>query len=349
VEEKNVKLRSYLLLANGISIIFILISLFISYLKMYLSLDATVLLSTITLVVAVISFLIHFFMTRPIEQSILRITQESRRIAEGDFQVAVPAIGPVEFQLLATQFNEMSKKLEESFQQIRTSEVLRRELVANVSHDLRTPMAAIQSFVEALQDDIINDEQTFQRYLATIRLETKRLNLLIDDLFELSRLESGGVAFEPQAAYLDDLILETLESQTIQIEDKHLLISVDLPDRLPPVSIMSFKMKNVLANLLQNAIRYSPKSSQIRIWAVELDEYIKVAIQDQGEGIDLTEQSRIFERFYRTDKSRNREKGGAGLGLAIVKSTVELHGGRVGVESEPGKGSCFWFTVLKYK
>lgn len=343
------KLRSYLLIANGISIAVILIFLIVSYVKMVLSLDVVIWLSGVTLGVGLLSFILHFFLTRPIETSIHRITLESKKIADGDFQGQLVPSGPIEFQMLAKQFNEMSRKLDESFNKLRTSESSRRELVENISHDLRTPLASIQSFVEAIQDDVIKDDETFQRYLSTIRLETRKLSGLINDLFQLSRLQSGVELFEPEPCHVDNIILEIIQSHLLQLEDKKIEIKVEMPDSLPRVAIMPAKLKRALSNLLQNAIRYSPEGGLISISVSEFGNHmVKVSVADQGEGIRESEQELIFERLYRTDKSRNRESGGAGLGLAIAKSIIDLHGGTIRVESVYGKGSCFWFTVPQY-
>jgi two-component system sensor histidine kinase SaeS len=240
----------------------------------------------------------------------------------------------------------MSRKLNESFQQLHSSEVSRRELIANVSHDLRTPLASIQSFVEALQDDLIEDPDTYKRYLSTIRLETQRLSGLINDLFDLSRREAGAESFEPGAYHLDDLIVETLQSHLLQIKEKGIEVEGVIPEHLPPVSIMPNEIKRVVSNLLHNALRHSPEGGKIVIRALmPEDGYVKVIVEDQGEGIAEEEQVRLFERFYRTDQSRSRASGGSGLGLAITKSIVEIHGGEVGVSSKLGEGSLFWFTV----
>ncbi|UFJ39874.1 two-component sensor histidine kinase [Brevibacillus humidisoli] len=342
------KVRTYLVIANGSSILFILLCLLVSYIKMFLSLEATIWLGSITVIAGILSFLLHFFLTRPLENALLRITEESKRLAEGSFQTAVPEIGPCEFQMLASQFNEMSRRLEQSFTQLQASEASRRELVANVSHDLRTPLASIQTFVEALQDDVIKDEETFQRYLKTIKLETKRLSSLIDDLFHLSRLESGTEEFSPQPYHADSLILETLQGLTIQLEEKQVQLSVEMPERLPPVLVMPEKIKRAIANLLENAIRHSPIGGVITLSVEESEEsFVKVSVADNGDGLPEAERDRIFERFYRTDKSRSREKGGSGLGLAIVKAIVAEHQGQLGVDSAVGHGSRFWFTIPK--
>ncbi|WP_240416107.1 sensor histidine kinase [Paenibacillus periandrae] len=342
----SVGLRTYLLLTSLVSIAAILISLLVSYRKMFLTLDELIWLTLVTVGAGILSLIVHLIMTRPIERAIDMISRESQQIAQGDFRGELPLIGPVEFQAMAVHFNQMSRQLNESFQQLRSSEASRRELVANVSHDLRTPLASIQSFVEALQDDLIEDPDTYQRYLSTIRLETQRLSGLINDLFDLSRREAGAESFEPEAYHLDNLIVETLQSHLLQIEEKGIEVEGHIPEGLPPVSIMPNEIKRVVSNLLHNALRHSPDGGKIRIYAqMPKGGFVLVTVEDQGEGIAEEEQVRLFERFYRTDHSRSRASGGSGLGLAITKSIVEIHGGHVGVSSQLGKGSQFWFTV----
>ncbi|MDQ0919665.1 cell wall metabolism sensor histidine kinase WalK [Paenibacillus sp. V4I5] len=346
------KLRVYLLIASGVSTSIILLSLFICYQYMLLRWKDVILLTTVTLGAAGVSMLIHYFMTRPLEKAIHAITEETTRISEGHFEGQVPQIGPAEFQRLADQFNRMTGKLNESFQKLRTAEASRKELVANVSHDLRTPMASIQAFVEALQDDVIQDKETFARYLQTIRLETGRLNGLIQELFKLSQLDAGGTEFVPERYHVDHLLLDGLQSLAFQLEEKQLQVDVDLPDRLPPVAIMPQEMKRVLSNILDNAIRHSPVGGTIEIKVEQISEqYVQLYIQDHGQGIDEEDRSKVFDRFYRADPSRTRASGGAGLGLAIAKSIVHLHGGTIGVDShvgDKGNGSRFWFTLPIY-
>lgn len=340
------KLRTYLWLANGISTGFIILSLLFSYNRMLLTFDVVVWLSIVTLISAAVSTIIYYYSTKPVLRSIQRVTEQSRRIADGDFLTDVELSGPQEVQQLAEQFNHMSARLHESFEQIRTSEVSRRELVENISHDLRTPLASIRSFVEALQDHVVRDDETFRRYLATIALETTRLSGMIEDLFQLSRLEAGAEQFDPIPYHLEDLIVETLQSHDIQMEDKMLRITVDIPEHMPSIPLVPTQIKRVLGNFLQNAIRYSSVHGKLHIQAEPYGEnYVEVSVLDEGEGISESDKDLVFERFYRADKSRSREKGGAGLGLAIAKSLVELHGGTIGVESKLGEGSRFWFRL----
>lgn len=335
------RLRTYLFISNLVSIAAILISLFFIYHLMLLTWSEVELLMTVTCIAAVISVIVHAIVIRPIIRSVRSVSESSEKMMRGDFNGEVPQVGPAEFRQLACQFNTMQTQLDHSIQTLQQSEASRKELIANVSHDLRTPLAAIQSYVEALQDRVITDEDTFQSYLHTIQNETTRLSKLIDDLFQLSRLDAGAIVFQPQPYPLDTLIVETLQSHNLLLEAKHIDIQTAIPADLPPVQVMPFEIQRVLSNLLQNAIRYSPEQGAIRIVAEPLEASVAITVQDEGEGIEAAEQARIFERFYRTDKSRDRRSGGAGLGLAICKSIVERHGGTITLTSGKGKGSRF--------
>lgn len=344
------KLTTQLMVANGISLGFIFIFLMFSYTQMvFFNREAVIILTTVTIIAAILSFIFHYFLTRPIQKAIQLISQESKKIADGNFEGKVPTIGPIELCELADRFNHMSDELEKSFAKLHQAEASRKELIANVSHDLRTPLASIQSFVEALQDGVIEDEHTFQKYLNTIRLETTRISHLIDDLFQLSQLDAGLEHFNPEPYHLDNLIIETLESQYLQLEKHNMGVSVHIPDKVPAVTIIPHKIKHVLINLIQNAIRHSSPGNKIEINVKNEMDHVKVVVSDEGEGISKKDLSSVFDRFYRIEKSRNKDHGGSGLGLSIAKSIVELHGGEIGVKSKRGEGSSFWFTLLKYK
>lgn len=341
------KLRTQLMIVNGISFGFIFLFLMMSYMQMtFFTQKAILILLAVTMGAGVISFFTHYFLIRPIQRAIQLIVLESKKVAAGNFEGKVPEIGPVEFKNLAEHFNDMNRHLEESFAKLHKEESARKELVANVSHDLRTPLTSIQSFVEALQDDIIKDEKTFRTYLNTIRLETKRVSLLVEDLFELSQLETREETFSPVPYHMDNLILETLQNQYLQLEAKNIEVSVNIPEQTPAVVIVPEKIQRVIINLIQNAIRHSSQGDGIEIQVSEFSrEWIKVTVLDQGSGIPKNELPHVFDRFYRVEKSRSKEHGGSGLGLSIAKSMVEWHGGTIGVESVPGKGSTFWFTI----
>ncbi|PGD14660.1 sensor histidine kinase, partial [Bacillus pseudomycoides] len=219
----------------------------------------------------------------------------------------------------------------------------------NISHDLRTPLASIQLMIEALQDGLIEDADMKNQYLTTILNEIQRLSGLINDLFELSKLELGQEAFHPSLKHVDSILLKVIDSHAILLKDKEIDLQLRVSDTLPKLWIMPCKIARVINNLLHNAIRHSPTCGTIELIVEEnkQKQQIIFTLRDEGNGISYDEQLRIFERFFRTDPSRSSQSGGSGLGLAIAKSLVEMHKGEIGVRNRPdGKQGCeFWFTL----
>lgn len=344
------KLRTYLLLANTISIAFIIILLLAFYRYMLLTKEQFIWLTLATVCAGIVSGLLHFLLLRPLEASVRRIGEGAGRIAAGDLEARVEHTGLKEFKQLADQFNHMGISLEESFRQVKAAESAQRELVANMAHDLRTPLASVQSYVEALEDGVIQDEESFKRYLETIRSETIRLGELIQDLFELSTLDAEEREPEElRQAIAEDVLVELLPRFTKPFELRSLQLSVKLPERPLRLMMQQRHLQRILQNLLENAVRHSPQGGLIVIEAEELngqpEKIIRFSVSDEGEGVPVEESERIFERFYRSDRSRSRESGGAGLGLSIAKLLVEQYGGRIGVQQSGLQGSAFWFTV----
>lgn len=225
-------------------------------------------------------------------------------------------------------------------------EGIRKDFVANVSHELRTPLSIIKGYIETLVDGHrnmpIEDRDSF---LQTIQRHTERLNSLLDDLLTLSRLESINPGLHCESTQFADLIASLIEDiRGRSTADGH-SISFACDPAIGSVLIDPLKVSQVCANLLDNALKYTPHGSRIDMTARLHESEVEVCVRDNGPGIPAADLPHIFERFYRVDKGRSREKGGTGLGLSIVKHTVQLHGGRVWVESELGKGTAFYFTL----
>ncbi|MDI3543501.1 MAG: hypothetical protein PWP57_1106, partial [Candidatus Atribacteria bacterium] len=229
--------------------------------------------------------------------------------------------------------------------ELRQLEELRRDFLANVSHELRTPLTSIQGFVEAMMDGVISDEELRKRYLDVIHRETLRLSRLIHDLLDLSLMESKKIEWEVNPLSLFPLIDQVLLKLMPQIEDKKIQIKKDFSSPLPLVWGNMDRIEQVLINLLSNALIFSPPESIIEIKAWQEGKTVAVSIKDQGEGIPEKDIPHLFERFYRVEKSRSREKGGTGLGLAIAKQIIENHGGTIKVESQLHQGTTFIFTL----
>ena len=230
--------------------------------------------------------------------------------------------------------------------EIRNLERVRSDFVANVSHEIKTPLTSIKGFVETLLEGALEDKENSRHFLQIIRDHADRLDVLVNDLLDLAYLESQEAAIEKVSVNLKGLADEVLAGFTSQLNRKAIEAKNDLSGDLI-VQADKDKMGQVFTNLIDNAIKFNRHSGSIRIYAEDIKDGIKITVEDSGAGIPPKDIPRIFERFYRVDKARSRELGGTGLGLSIVKHIVELHGGRVGVESTEGLGSQFWFTLPK--
>jgi len=222
----------------------------------------------------------------------------------------------------------------------------RSEFVSNVSHELRTPMTAIKGYTDLLHAGSvgpINDGQA--RFLGIIKSNADRLTALINDLLDITRVDTGRVRFEPRPMQLFDVVADVVNVLACQAEAKDQTLTYELVGGLPNILGDRDRLNQVLTNLVGNAIRYTPKGGEIEVRAYPVDGAVRVDVRDRGIGIAPDDLGRIFERFYRADHPLVRESGGSGLGLAIVKMFVDMHGGRVWVESEQGKGSTFTFVL----
>lgn len=336
------KIKWIFLIANSVSMLIMFTFLFVSYTYMVLPNRIIVWLSIITIFSSLLSSFVHYILTKPIERSIQLLVKQSHQMEKGHFDHSLPVEGPAEIKELTNRFNHMNVRLHEAFNQIKKSEITRRELVANISHDLRTPMSSIKAFVTAIQDGVVDDEASYQRYLRTIGLETERLDQLIQQLFQLSLLDSGGIQLTYEYVAIDELLLTVLEHEQIHLQQKNIEINVNLPKQIPAISVDRIYFQKVLFNILDNAICFSEEGGSITLSVVHLPNHkMEISIRDEGEGISQEELPHIFERTYRVEKSRNQKFGGAGLGLAIAKTIVERHHGIISVKSEVGIGSEF--------
>ena len=225
-------------------------------------------------------------------------------------------------------------------------ENIRRDFVANVSHELKTPITAIKGSVETLLGGAIEDEESTQRFLDIIARQSERLNAIIEDLLALSRIEQGEVqeGIELRQTQLRSVFLNTLQACQIKARDKQIVLEMDCPDDLE-IMINAPLLEQALVNLVDNAIKYSSPNDRVLFTARLTDSTVVIKVQDWGCGIAQEHLPRLFERFYRVDKARSRKLGGTGLGLAIVKHIVQSHNGQITVESSPGQGSTFTITL----
>jgi len=229
--------------------------------------------------------------------------------------------------------------------ELRRLERIRQDFVANVSHEFKTPLTAIQGFAETLLGGALEDQENNRRFLEIIRDHAIRLSRLTEDLLKLARVEAGKLEIEFQPVQLKDLIEACAASITMRSNSKQPSVTIDYSDNLPLVQGDPVMLREVLQNLVDNALKYTPANGEVGMRAVAENGNIVVTVSDTGIGIPVVDQERIFERFYRVDAARTREVGGTGLGLSIAKHIVEAHGGRIWVESMVGRGSKFHFSV----
>jgi signal transduction histidine kinase len=293
--------------------------------------DLTILLVAVACSTATLgaAFLLGGSMLRSIE----RVRSASSALARGDLAARAPSDGPAELVELAASFNEMAERVEELFD-------ARRQLVAWASHDLRTPLASMQAMLEALEDGLAEPE----RYLPAMREQVRTLGVLIDDLFELARIDAGALTLELRDASLGGVVRSCLRGLEAEAQARHVALTAQI-DGDPPVVCAPEKVERVLYNLLTNALRHTPSDGAVAVLVEPLEQEVRVTVEDTGEGLPAGSARRVFDRFWRADRARTREKGGAGLGLAIARGLVEAQGGRIWAESRPGGGTKFSFTL----
>jgi two-component system phosphate regulon sensor histidine kinase PhoR len=229
--------------------------------------------------------------------------------------------------------------------ELKRLERIRQDFVANVSHELRTPLTTIRGYVEALQDDGLENIPQAKHFLQIIERHTQRMEKIVSDLLLLSEIESPDRMMRKDPVHIAELISSVVDALRPMAESKQQNVQMEVASGLSPLRADGQKIHQVITNLLHNAICYTPEKGNIFIEAKAVEKGTEVSVSDNGIGIPPEDISRIFERFYRVDKGRSRDLGGTGLGLSIVKHIVEAHGGRVGVESKPGQGSRFSFFL----
>ncbi|MEH7222992.1 ATP-binding protein [Bacillus sp. JJ1566] len=257
-----------------------------------------------------------------------------------DFEVyATPILGSnVEWKGVVLVFHDISdlKKLEQ----------MRKDFVANVSHELRTPITSIKGFAETLLDGAMNDREFLEEFLTIILNESHRLQVLIQDLLDLSKMENKGFSLNLSRVNVKELLENSLRMLRSKAEEKDIQLELTVDDETTVINGDMDRLKQVFINVINNSLSYSPNKARVSVKATNLVDYVDIQIIDTGIGIEENELSRIFERFYRVDKARSRNSGGTGLGLAIVKHIIEAHEGAVHVSSKVGEGTT---VTIRFK
>jgi signal transduction histidine kinase len=329
----------------ALSIVLTFINVWITAKLMFVSQHDLTLSTVLLLYAGGIAMSLGYFLSISLTKRIGRLNQAAKQIARGHLDVRVAVTGRDEMANLAHTFNEMAAQLEAAARQQLELDILRRDLVAWISHDLRTPLSSIQVIVEALADGVVEDPTTVERYLQTARYQIRSLSLLLDDLFEIAQIDAGGLKLEKHPNSICDLISDTIEAFSALAARQGVALEGSATPDVDPVSMDIEKIGRVLNNLLDNALRHTPAGGAVRVGASVTAEDVKVEVCDTGEGIRAEDLPHVFEQFYRGEKSRSRATGGAGLGLAIASGIVEAHGGHMGIESTVSQGTRVWFTL----
>ncbi len=289
----------------------------------------------------IVAVIVSIFFSRGVVAPLRAMTDASQRIAAGHYDERVQINGDDEPAQLAARFNQMAEKLEQV-------ESMRRRLIGDVSHELRTPLTAIKGSMEGLMDGVLPaTQETYQQ----IHSEADRLNRLVDDLQELSRVEAGSYHLDIKPVDVSTLVQTVAKRLSLQFESKRISLDLKLAPDLPRVQADEDRAVQVLTNLVGNALQYTLENGKVSVSATRLNDEVQIAVHDSGIGIPPEHLTHIFDRFYRVDKSRSRRAGGgSGIGLTIARALVEAQGGRIWVGSEgEDQGSIFTFTLRTVK
>jgi two-component system, OmpR family, phosphate regulon sensor histidine kinase PhoR len=249
--------------------------------------------------------------------------------------------------VIPDQHTSGSLLLVQDLTQIRRLETVRRDFVSNLSHELRTPLASLRALAETLQEGALDDPPAARRFVDQIQVEVDALTQMANELLELSKIESGRFSLSLTPVAAGDLLNSVAQRMQVQAERAHLTLRVECANELPRVQGDSQRLEQVLVNLIHNAVKFTRPSGEVTLSAESIDDDVRFAVRDSGVGIPAEEVPRIFERFYRVDKSRSGS--GTGLGLSIAKHIVEAHQGKIWAESIEGQGSTFYFTIPREK
>src|SRR5688572_31731770 len=294
-----------------------------------------------------IAMILGYFLSSTVTERIDLLKGAAEKLSQGDLQTRVPVQGRDEVSALAVTFNQMAEQLQAADQKQRELESLRRDLISWVSHDLQTPLTSMRAILEALSDGVVEEPETVKRYLLTAQRDVMSLSALIDDLFQMTQLDTGGFPLHRAPSSLSDLVSDTLESFSQLAKQQEITLEGLVDSDVDPVFMDTQAIGRVFNNLISNALRHTPSQGRVSVWVRRTNSGVEVTVSDTGEGIRPQDTPRIFERFYRGDasRSRNRGTGGAGLGLAIARGIIRAHGGDIRVESEVGKGTQFTFYI----
>ena len=341
-------LRVYVIIGYLVSIFLIILGLFWAANRMLIVQQETYFLIGITLVASLVGASVSLLLLAPVFSSLRSLKKQAHQIANKDFSPVQPVQGPLEFQELAAAFNEMAADLETSFASLAESEREKGLMIAQLSHDIKTPITSIQATVEGILDGVISKEEEVQ-FLQTISRQTERLDKLVEELNDLtlSSAKKTTGPIEQETIFLDQLLINCMSEFQLLIEQEHRDIHIRVEPESAHIKSNYAVLSRIIVNLINNAFKYSASGTKLEVSALlnEKEGKLRIAVTDEGQGIAKEELERIFKRLYRVESSRNMATGGHGLGLAIAKELAHQLGGTIEVTSQLGVGSTFTLVL----
>ena len=340
------KLKSYILVGYLVSTLLTILVVFWAVQRMLIEKSEVYFLVGMTLIASFIGAAVSIFLLSPVFSSLKHLKKQAQNIAGKDFSTEIETKGPLEFQELGQAFNDMSRNLQDTFQSLDESEQEKRMMIAQLSHDIKTPITSIQVTVEGILDGVIKEEERLH-YLTTIGRQTERLNKLVEELDVLTlNAQPQDIADEEvEDVFLDQLLIESMSEFQLQIEQEERDVYIQVSPESAKIKSYYDKLSRILVNLLNNAFKYSEPGTRIEVLAQLTEEELTISVKDEGQGILPEDLEKIFNRLYRVETSRNMKTGGHGLGLAIARELAHQLGGEITAESQHGIGSTFTFHL----
>lgn len=340
------KLKSYILAGYLVSTLLTILVVFWAVQRMLIEKSEVYFLVGMTLLASFIGAAVSIFLLSPVFSSLKHLKKQAHKIASKDFSTEIETKGPLEFQELGQAFNDMSRNLQDTFQSLDESEREKRMMIAQLSHDIKTPITSIQVTVEGILDGVIKEEERLH-YLTTIGRQTERLNKLVDELDVLTlNAQPQDIADEEvEEVFLDRLLIESMSEFQLQIEREERDVYIQVLPESAKIKSHYDKLSRILVNLLNNAFKYSDPGTRIEVLAQLTEQELTISVKDEGQGILPEDLEKIFNRLYRVETSRNMKTGGHGLGLAIAQELAHQLGGEITAESQYGLGSKFTFHL----
>lgn len=336
------KLRTYIVIGYLVSMLITIAGMIVGLKHMLIDSKAIFYILLITVVASLTGGIVNLLLLTNVFSSLKKLRMKMQAISQRQFQQEVTISSPQEFKVLEDSFNQMSHDLEASFESLNESEREKSMMIAQLSHDIKTPLTSIQATVEGILDGVITKSEE-RHYLNTISRQTNRLNQLVEELHlvSLNDHSQDNQINQEQQIYLETLLIDSLSEFQLTLEQENRHVSIAVSPEVVKIRSQYDALSRIVLNLVSNAIKYSESGTPLTINAYKQEGSIHIDVIDQGQGIRKEDLDRIFKRLYRVESSRNMTTGGHGLGLYIARQLAGQLGGDITVESDLGQGSCF--------